>query len=246
MKISQKNNEQGVAHIALAAIVVVVIAVVGFAGWKVSSGSSSNKVSSATKAVSAAAKSACLSTYHDNDLCKFEAQSIAQPIDKTGYTATITSSQSGTDTSMVFKQDGKGNTSLSTTGGDSSTQLNSIQYGGSTYIETNGVWTKYSGASVPTDTTDPSTNLDFLNSLTNTKFTKIGSESCGGLTCLKYQITDNITPNATQYVWFDTKNYLLREWNSTDTSSGTVDMKITYGSVSISAPSPVQDFSATQ
>jgi len=246
MKFNYKKDEHGVAHLMLIVLVAVVVAVIGGVAWKVSSNKNGSNSSTGSSALSAQAKSACMSTYNDSSLCSFEAASAASPIDKTAYTATLTNNQSGSTSTLTFKQDGKGNTALTMTGGDVAGQFNTIEFGGSTYMQSDGTWIKYPSGSAPTQTSDPSTNLDFLSSLTSTKFTKVGTEACGDLSCLKYQISDNITPNATQYVWFDTSQYKLREWKSTDSTSGTTDMKLSYGAVSISAPSPVQDFSATQ
>jgi outer membrane lipoprotein-sorting protein len=75
-------------------------------------------------------------------------------------------------------------------------------------------------------------------------YKKIDTEACGSLTCFKYQITDSASPGSTQYAWFDNGAYLLREWKSSDSSGSSTDMTISYQAISITAPSPVQDYSA--
>lgn len=71
----------------------------------------------------------------------------------------------------------------------------------------------------------------------------LGTVACGSLTCYKYQVTDSTTPTATQYAWFDNKNYELRQWQYTD-SGDTDDITISYGAVNITKPSPVQSVSS--
>jgi outer membrane lipoprotein-sorting protein len=77
-------------------------------------------------------------------------------------------------------------------------------------------------------------------------FKYIGTEACGSLTCYKYQVTDSTTPSATQYVWFDNSSYKLRQWQYSDGSGNTTDMTVTYATVNITKPSPVEDLSATE
>lgn len=238
------RNQQGFAHILLLVLVVVVLGVAGFAGWRIYKNNkdkspADSATTAATKTAAKSAQSTCEATHHDKDFCKFEAAMIAQPIDKIAFTAVLTATQDGTPSTMQFSQDSKGNTSLV------AGELRSISYNGSTYVKMSGdTWTKYpASASTPTTTTNPTSDLAFANSLATTKFSKIGTEACGKLTCIKYKISDStITAGTTQYVWFDTDSYKLREWSSTD-STGTTDMKITYEAVTITAPSPVQEFS---
>jgi outer membrane lipoprotein-sorting protein len=73
---------------------------------------------------------------------------------------------------------------------------------------------------------------------------KDGTAACGKLTCYKYQIVNSAKPAVTQYVWFDNKNYLLREYTYSNSSTGTsADMTFVYGAVTVAAPSPVQTVS---
>jgi hypothetical protein len=189
----------------------------------------------------------CLAKFHDTDLCRFAATESAQPLTKTSYQATMTSTQSGTTTTLVFQQNGKGDTAIATNGGSSASPgLNSITYKGNTYIEDGSAWIKYPAASTPAQSANPSSSLSFMSSLVSKNLTKADSEACGSMTCLKYQLVDSATPNTTAYLWFDTQHYLLREWSSSDPTNGSIDMKISYQPVSISAPSPVENLSAVQ
>ena len=73
-------------------------------------------------------------------------------------------------------------------------------------------------------------------------FKYLDTEACGSLSCFKYQVTDSSTPTTNQYVWFDKSKYQLQEWQASDSTNGTTDMKITYQAVNISVPSPVQQY----
>ncbi|HVA10565.1 MAG TPA: hypothetical protein VNG32_00165, partial [Candidatus Dormibacteraeota bacterium] len=110
-------NERGVSQILIVILGVVVIGGVGFAGYKVANNhkaSTANNVpaQSATNS-NTAASSSCVAAYHDNNLCKFASNSTS--LAKTAYTATLHAVQSGTASTMTLKNDGKGNTELSTT-----------------------------------------------------------------------------------------------------------------------------------
>jgi outer membrane lipoprotein-sorting protein len=63
------------------------------------------------------------------------------------------------------------------------------------------------------------------------------------LTCYEYQVS-GAAAGGTQDVWFDTGSYKLREWREADSAGNTTDMTVTYQPVTISAPSPVENFSA--
>jgi hypothetical protein len=252
MKKSLRRDERGMAHLLLVVLAVVVLAAIGFVGWKVmnsksnkpatvsNSATTSGTTGAASSVSSTSTYTTCLAQYHDTNVCHFAEAAAASPIDKTAYKATLTSTQNGATSTITFSQDGKGNNSLSTSGGTSGTSLNSITYAGVMYVQNGSVWIKYPSSSTP-PTTDPSSDLSFMGSLDKTTFTKVDTEACGSLTCYKYQIKDAAT--GTSYVWFDTHSYLLREWSANDPTSGAIDMKLSYQPVSISMPSPVEDLS---
>lgn len=254
MKISMHKNEQGMGHILMIVMVVVVIAVIGAVGYEVmnrqnkpasTNNSATTSSTTNTTATTTSVYGTCLAQYHDSNICHFAQAQAAAPIDKTAYKATLASTQSGATGTLVFEQDGKGNSSTTISGGTGS--ISTVSFAGNYYTQSGGVWIKYPGtssAATSAQSSSPSSDLSFMGSLTTTKFTKVDSEACGSLTCLKYQFTDSTMPNATNYVWIDTHDYLLREWSSTDGSGNSVDMKLAYQPVNISAPTPVEDFSA--
>lgn len=231
--------------------VAVAVLIVALIGWKLLSQPTKPKTddstgTSLTKVVSSGSTyNTCMTRFQDTDLCRFAATESAQPLNKTAYKATLTTTQPGANGTLAYEQDGTGNTALTTSSG-STIHLNSIQYHGTLYIQNGNVWIKYPKDSGLPQTSSPSNNLSFLSSLTSDSLTRIGSEPCGSLTCLKYKLDQPTTPGATNYVWFDTRHYLLREWNASDSTHGMTDMKINYQPVTIAAPSPVEDLSATQ
>lgn len=250
MKNSRKD-QLGVTHLLLVLVVVIVVAVVGFAGWQVASkhkktsNSSTPAVSSSTKAVANAAQSSCETKYHDKDLCKFVAAQEAQPFDKASTVVTMTASDTNGTSNIVLSSDGKGNNSLTMTG-SSPGALNSVTLDGHTYIQTEagGAWVDEGASPSSSSTSSSSESSDsslksFAADVLGFGYTKVGKEACGPLTCFKYQIVDTATPGTTQYCWFDTKDYLLREYKTHD-SNGDLDMKIAYQKVTITKPSPIQ------
>jgi len=259
MSQQHESDQRGIAHLLLIVIVVVVLAAIGFVGWKVYSnkngGSTKNSASSGApapsandKAVASAAETACLNKYHDKDLCKFVAAQEAAPFEKTPLKMTMTGTTSGQPGTFVLEQDGKGNNSLAMTGSGQTTNM--ITLNGQVYTQTaaGGPWITYGTGSSSTAQSSPASSLtDFLSSLSTTSFTKLGKEACGPLTCFKYQITDSTTPGATQYVWFDTGQHLMRQYYEAGVggSSDSMTMTIAYQKVTINKPSPVQDLSTS-
>jgi outer membrane lipoprotein-sorting protein len=237
---SPLRKQEGMGHVIVAVVILVVLAVIGFAGYRVV-GSHNKKASTTTtktttSSESQASTSGCEATYHDANLCKF---AVHASLDKVAYKATITGTDAdGTASTMTLLSDGKGNTSLSGTGNGAS--FDSIQLGGKSYIKNGDVWYEYPAGDTSTPTeANPAANMNLVLGAGVT-YKPLGKESCDGKTCFKYQVTEAATPNATQFAWFDDSSYMLRKWKYTDPSSGSMEMIITYQSVNITKPSPVQ------
>ena len=258
MKQQHKSDERGVAQLLLIVVIVVVVAAIGYVGWKVVSNknsknstttSSTPAQSASANAAASAAQTACLAKYHDQDLCKFVAAEAAAPFGKTALKMTMTGTSGGTQGTWTLEQDGKGNSSLSVDSGGQT--INAITLNGQVYTQTTagGSWITYgsssSASSAAAQSNPDSTLTSFLSGLSTTTFTKLGKEACGSLTCFKYQIKDTTTPNATEYVWFDTGQHLMRQYYASGVSgtSDTLTMTINYQPVTITKPSPVQDIS---
>lgn len=243
-----RADQRGVAHLLYVVLVLVVVAGIGFAAWRISDKHKATTVGSAAvsttanTAASKAAVSSCLSTYHDSRLCNFAANSTS--FEKTAYTASVTSTQSGTTSNLTLASDGKGNTKL--TGTANGETFNSVTLNGVTYLQSGGTgpYIEYpTGSTAPT--TDPTSSMNIGVGNSGITFKYLGTAACGSLTCYKYQVADSTMPGTTQYVWFDNSNYQLRQWQATDSSGNTTDMTITYGSVNITAPTDVESLSSS-
>ena len=247
MSIKNLKDERGFTHILVVVLAVIVIAAIGAVGYRLTmskkpasanTGNSSSSSNTSTSSSSNGESASCLATYHDANLCHFS--SFASDFSKTAYTANLTESQSGTAYTMTLESDGKGNTSLSGNSGGS--QINTIELNGVTYLESGGTWLEYpagSSSSSAAAAANPTSDMN-IGLGSGITYKNLGTAACGSLTCYKYQVTDSSMPSSTQYVWFDTSSYKLREWQSTSGSTGMVTMTVNYQPVTITKPSPVQ------
>lgn len=239
-----QKSQAGFAHMAII-IVIVLVASVGGAGYYVftknkdkKSDSTSSIVASAdTKAVS----DACNKALNDKDFCKFASNFKAL----TNYKAVITGTGADSNSSIVLEVENNDNSRMviSQNGKETSSF---VTIGKDSYYKdlSDGKWVKSTDTST---TTKSESNIhdsikveDFSAAETaKTEYKKIGKEPCGKLTCFKYQIIEKDTPNVEQFVWFDTKDYLMRRFTTKDNGE-TSDMSFTYEKVKITAPSPVK------
>lgn len=232
-------NERGVAQMVVVIVAIVVIAAVAVVGYTVANNHKDNSSSTSTNtATTKTAGGSCLATYHDNNLCKFAANSTS--LAKTAYTATLQAVEQGKTSTMTLQNDGSGNTELTTTSAGHTISV--ITLNGNEYLQSSsgGPWIEY-----PTGTTEPEANptssMNIGVGKSGVTYKALGTAACGSLTCYKYKVTDSATPGATQYAYFDNSNYKLRKWQYSD-GGNTTDMTITYVAVTITAPSPVQSY----
>jgi hypothetical protein len=240
------KDQRGFSPMVVVSLIVV-LAVAGFAAWAVMNKNKTTTSTPAATVQTSAVQTACNKVYHDATLCKFAAANAN--FGKLAYTAVDTAVDAQGQTSkFTIEADGKGNTSVTSSGG--STSFASIQIGNTSYIKSPGStsWTKYT-SNAPA-TTNPASNIkaSFSDSSTpaaqQIHYKKLGTQACGKLTCLKYQIIDPASAGTTQYAWFDTKDYRLQQWYSKAADGSTNTFAITYAAVKISVPSPVVDASA--
>lgn len=239
---SLRKRQEGMGHVFMVVLVLVVLAIIAFVGYTVATKDSNKKASTTTTTTTSstetsAADSSCVATYKDENLCKAAANSN---LDKLTYKATIvTTDAHGQSATLTLLSDGKGNSSSS--GDLGGLALNTVTYAGHYYMQTSGVWYDYGtdSSSAPTGTDDPANDAKITLG-SNETYTPLGKEACGNSNCFKYQVTDASTAGSQQFVWFDTKDYRVRQWTGTDTDGNKLSMTINYQSVSISRPSPVQ------
>ena len=195
-----------------------------------------------TVSVNKELQSKCTTQVNDETFCKFagafgnagDFKVNVSSNDQSGASTIELASDSKGNSSMVVKQNGQ-------------EQGNLISYNGVTYSKdyTDGQWFKYAAG----DTTKPET-VDLKKEFVKGDFkadngekigyNKVGTEKCGNLNCYKYQIKDPTKPTEEGFLWFDTKDYLMRRVTIKDGSTNT-DMSLSYGAVNISAPSPTKD-----
>jgi outer membrane lipoprotein-sorting protein len=249
-KVGTLKNEQGIAHLVLIVLAVIVLAAIGGAAWRVSSSkkdSKSTATNSSQKAVSdSEVEKACLKEVNDKELCKFASN---YKLDGVSYKAVITSVAPEGKSVMTMEVDSKNNSSM-VTSQDGKEVGAFISLDKATYTKDldGKAWTKYSAAAETPADTNPTKDIDFkpsdFTSEDTVSYKSQGKEACGKLTCFKYQIIDSKTPAQEQYLWFDTKDYMLQRWSTKD-AQGTSDMVFTYQNVIIKEPSPVHEMSAT-
>lgn len=235
MKTSINRDQRGLSHVLLVMLLVIVIGGVGFAGWRVLHKDKQDKA--IDKTATSNADASCLETYHDKILCNFATANAN--FAKLSFTAVDNSTDNmGQSSQTTVKNDGQGNSSVSSQAGNSAT--NSVIIGKTTYIKDGNAWIKYD-TNAPT-LADPAGDLklQFSNQSTpkdqRVNYKNLGKEACGNATCYKYQV-GGPTTDGTTYFWIDAGSYRLQRL-TIKTSDGTDDITITYGPVSITAPSP--------
>ena len=246
-----RRNERGLSQVVIIVAVVVIAAIIGV-GWKVASNSSNSPSKAANKtAASTPVDSACLKAYNDKTLCAFAAGFSLSGVP---YKAvfSVTQGTAGSSSTTTYLSDGKGNSSISSVSAGG--EADYITLAGTTYLkdQTDSTWWKFAPGSSSTPTTsNPTSGIKFDTSVAagSTKptvtYKKIDTEACGSQSCVKYQVIDPATPTTTEYVWFDTKDYRLQQFSSKDSSGSSNDAVFTYQNVTITAPTPTKDFSAS-
>lgn len=239
-----KNKEGGFAS-NMILIVVVAVLIIGGIGYTVmskqkdSSGSSSKSVTSS--ASSKALRDECNKKLNDKEFCTFAGNWSGL----TSYKSTITSTTAEGTSTYTMEMDGNDKSRMKTIENGKETG-EFVTIGKTFYTKdmTDGSWTAFTDDSKTTTTKSKETFKisDFTDSKDEkdtTSYKKIGKDPCGKLTCYKYQIVDTARPNAEEYIWFDTKDFLMRRWYSKE-GSDTTDMTISYEKVTITTPSPVK------
>ncbi len=80
----------------------------------------------------------------------------------------------------------------------------------------------------------------FVKDQATTTYTAMGTESCGSMTCYKYEEKKSDDRESLHTFWFDNKQYLLRKDIVASESFSTTN-EYSYDNVSVSAPTPTKD-----
>ena len=243
MKIKQtlRSAQEGIAHLMLI-VVVVVLAAAGGAGYYVYSKQKTNKVVADLTPAAKQINDECVTELDDEDFCAFAAS-----WDLNGsYTMTMTTMGKESTGVMTTKNDGKGNSQLTTKDKNGKLVSDMISLNDTSYIynPTDKSWTKYESN---TDTADPADEVDEeLNISTedlkndNYEYKSLGKEACGTMTCFKYQLVDKKVPTQENFVWFDDDEYKARKMSFKEGDT-TMVLEISYEAVTISEPSPIKE-----
>ena len=185
---------------------------------------------------------------YDRDFCIYAANAVVAM--SKGYTVTTESVYNGKKSHMVLKADGKDNTQ-STTTVDGKEEGSFISLDKTTYMKAAGEkeWIEYPPMKEE-GTTEKSGLFDmtkFKEEMTKVakekqesfSVKKVGTEKCGNLTCIVFEMTDT-SVNSTTKLWVDTAEHLSRKMEIASKEGGKTTMTFDYGPVTITKPSPVK------
>ncbi|MBI2589126.1 hypothetical protein HYW35_02905 [Candidatus Saccharibacteria bacterium] len=184
----------------------------------------------------------CKTEVNDDTFCKF----VGSFGNAGDYKVSVNSTAPEGTSVLELANDSQGNSSM-VAKQNGQEQANIIVFSSTTYSKdySDGKWFKYSSS----DSSKPTT-LDLKKEFAKGDFKgdngqkleykKITTEKCGKLSCYKYQIVDPQKTSQEGFIWFDTKDYLLRRVTVKEGTTN-ADMSLSYSSVSISAPSPTKD-----
>ncbi len=233
MKLSVQKSQRGFGAVEIIIALVLILGIAGGAYFFINK----DKDSGGSAAVNQQVADECNKAMDDKDLCKF----AASWTDKRSYVAVMTAGLDGQTMTTTIRNDDKGNTHT-TTNMPGMPESETISFDGNTYTKAAGqtAWIKYSASTDDFIQEDEEIlpEFDFDDSSVQ-KYQKEGKEACGNLNCFKYSYTDT---DGVVMLWFDDKDYLLRRLSSSAEGS-TMEMNFEYTSVTISEPSPVQEFS---
>ncbi len=240
------KKEQGIAPLIIVAVVAVV-AVAGFFLLK-KTGKSPSTMMPSTVSLNPNCK------YNDPDLCKYVNRTLSgdyfsKPMvmksttkDKTGKAVSEMSMEmeGPKKVHMVMIQGGK-------------EFMNTVTINDTIYMkdQKDGKWWKQSlkDATPQQGQTKQFTPEEFKKDLEGgdkTTFKKVGKETCGNLTCFKYQLIYPGLESITQYVYFDDKEYMMRKTVTITKTGETTEMTFELGGSGVTAPSPTKDVPAGQ
>lgn len=226
-----KHRERGVGHVGVI-VAVVVLLVVGGVGWWVWQKNN-------TPQQKAIKNAEC--NYEDKDICKFFASWNATD----QYTFETSSQQDGQTVTMKIQVDGQDKTHVTFSG---DLNYETITIGNALYTKAGDTWYKQTLSAEEVSNYQGDVDADFTEPTEGGKvtYTKVGTEDCGDRECFKYEMVDADQPGVKTYLWFDTKDYLLRRMQVVNADGTTTEMTVTYDSGSISEPSPVKELGENQ
>ncbi len=238
------RKDQGIAPI----IIVIIVAVVAIGGYFFLQ--KSGKAPGLPLPSMVSLNPNC--KFNDPDLCKYVNRTIgADYFGKSMAIKGTTKDKSGKAVSeMMMESEGQDKSHV-VVSQDGKEITNTITIGKTTYIKDSkdGKWWKQTveepktpDAQKAESTFDPKKLKDeFSQKEDKTTFKKIGKESCGSLTCFKYQIVNPDSTDVTEYVYFDDQEYILRKMVTVTKDGETSETTFEFGTAKVSEPSPTKD-----
>lgn len=241
-----RKNQKGVAHLIL--IIVVIVAAIAAVGFLAIKGKGTSLETPSLPGITQRATEADFSFVEDPNLKKhFVAQA-----NQTKY-RTKTYSEAA-DLNFVNEVEIKGenfNTRDIEQSAGGEERKHTIQIGDTTYVKdySDSAWWKQTlkpmevtpGEEPKEEPTDFKTEY----SKPDLQFKFLGKESCGNMTCFKYEQTTGGPEGMafSRIFWFDDKQYLLRKEETAVGEFGT-KVEYSYDNINISPPSPTKDVPA--
>lgn len=242
------KQEGGIGQVFIISLIVVIAAVTGVIIWRITKSDNDSKKNTniSVPANYSSETNQCMRLLNNSLFCSFAKNT---DISKQQYIATGTVTSSSGSSSYTIQNDGQGNTQVTYIANGN--QVSAISLDGSTFIQTgaSATWLEYSGNNLGSAAvTNPVSNfnLNFSSYIpAGVTVDSQGTAACGSLTCNKYKVNVASNPTATQYVYFDTSDYLLRQWTCSNLTSNTsVNLNFSYEPVTITRPTPVQQISS--
>ncbi len=248
------RNKQGIAPLVIVAVVAVVGIIAG-GGYFLTR----QKANTGAGGAGSQQKKSLLGgvTFNPNcklndpDLCKYMNRATSADFLKAGFSGkSVTVDAKGQKSESLWEMAGEGKSHF-VTNRNGKEESNIIMIDGAMYMKdyTDNKWFKYpasqsnegkSGFSV--EEMKKNMKIDTKEIEDKTTYEKVGKEPCGSLTCVKYKV---MTPfgNTTmvQYMFIDTKEYLLRKMRVENEEGGSTETEFMYNPVSIEIPSPVKE-----
>ncbi|MBP9719381.1 MAG: hypothetical protein KBD46_02845 [Candidatus Levybacteria bacterium] len=139
---------------------------------------------------------------------------------------------------VVFQTDAKNNLHITSAKNDK-TNNEVVMIGNTLYMKnlSSGVWQEQNSLNAAMFSNFREKALNQVKKTdANTTYTYIGTENCASLSCLKYQVTTPSMGKATEYVFFDNQDYLLRKFLNTAADKTTTEATFSYTPLSITPP----------
>lgn len=240
------KNQKGFAPILIILIGVVILGAVG--SVLISKNKTGGNPLSQLKIGGAALNANC--DFKDPDLCKYINRAMTGDHFKNGMViSTITTDKNGKKRNL-FEIDENQNSKM-TSSQDGKEIMSLINLGEMTYTKdyTDGKWWKYESKRSGETETSTQGKVDVKEEMKKyteeykdkTSYKKIGKETCGTLTCFKYQIIVTDMLDYIQYIYFDDKEYLIRKTRTEDKNGMTTETSYEYKTVTIKEPSPIKE-----